>query len=162
MRRIVILALSALLVVAMAVPALGAPKNKGTTYVAPSAITETVLVGPTSPWTDSAMGVGFGITGKTFDLATQPVIKHVGGLEIQSTLGVIEIRNFWIDAQAGTVSAEVVQLDARVVLFDLADVVIDGGDISATLKFNSVASNVIVGSDAITGATAATAVVDLP
>ena len=158
MRRIVILALSALLVVAMAVPALAAPKNKGTTYVAPSAITGSVLQGVTSPGSLGDMGAAFGIVGNM----NKGIIKHVGGLEITTTLGDVEIRNFWIDTNNGTVSAYVVELDARVTLFDLSGVSMDDEDINATLLFNSTASNVIVGSEAITGAVAATAKVDLP
>lgn len=159
MRKTITLAIAALLVVAMAVPAFAAPKNKGTTYVAPSAITGSVLQGVTSPGSLGSMGAGFGITGSM----NKGIIKHVGGLEITTTLGDVEIRNFWIDTNNGTVSAYVVELDARVTLFDLEGVSVDGnGDISATLKFNSTASNVIVGSDAITGEVAATAKVDLP
>ena len=159
MRRIVILALSALLVVAMAVPALAAPKNKGTTYVAPSAITGSVLQGVTSPGSLGNMGAGFGIVGNM----NKGIIKHVGGLEITTTLGDVEIRNFWINTNNGTVSAYVVELDTRVTLFDLSGVSVDGnGDISATLLFNDTASNVIVGSSAITGDSAGSAFVDLP
>lgn len=159
MRRIVILAVAALLAVAVAVPALGAPQKKGTTYVAPSATTVSVLQGVTAPGSLGAMGAGFGIVGNM----NKGVIKHVGGLEIATTLGDVEIRNFWIDTNTGTVSAYVVELDARVTLFDLADVSVDAaGDVSATLLFNATASDVIVGSQAITGTPAGTALVDLP
>lgn len=162
MRRFITLGLAALLVLALAVPAIARPSNKGTTYVAPSATTASVLVDVTSPSELTNLGAAFGIVGKAFPKSD--VIKHVGGLEIRTTLGVVEIRNFWIDTTAGTVSAYVPALDVRVDLFDLADVeVTDAGDITATLLFNATADSVIVGDAAdIVGASAGTALIDLP
>jgi len=164
MRRITLLSIAALLVVAVAIPAVAAPSQKGTTYVAPSEVTDTVLQGVTAPASlDEVLGAGFGITGKPAAKGFNAgVIKHVGGLEIGSTLGVIEIRNFWIDTNDGTVSAEVADL-GRFDLFDLADVATDVGEceVTATLLFNEFASSAIVGSDAIEGSSAGTACVDL-
>lgn len=163
MRKITLLAVAALMVVALAVPAFAAPSNKGTTYVAPSDVTISVLQGVTAPASLGDMGAAFGITGKPAAKGfNEGVIKHVGGLEIGSTLGVIEIRNFWIDTNDGTVSAEVADL-GRFDLFDLAGAdPMEGCDVTATLLFNGFASGAIVGSDAIEGLSAGTACVDLP
>ena len=163
MRKITLLAIAALMVVALAVPAFAAPSNKGTTYVAPSDVTLSVLEGVTAPASLGDMGAAFGITGKPAAKGfNEGVIKHVGGLEIGSTLGVIEIRNFWIDTNDGTVSAEVADL-GRFDLFNLASAEdMEGCDVTATLLFNGFASSAIVGSDAIQGASAGTACVDLP
>ncbi|NNC91003.1 MAG: hypothetical protein HKN80_00785 [Acidimicrobiia bacterium] len=168
MRRIILLSVAALLVVALAVPAIAAPSNKGTTYVTPSDVTLSVLQGVTAPASldevDEVLVAGFGITGKPAAKGfNDGVIKHVGGLEIASQLGVIEIRNFWIDTVAGTVSAEVADL-GRFDLFNLADVATDVGDceVTATLEFNEFASDAIVGTDiSIEGLPAGTACVDL-
>jgi hypothetical protein len=162
MRKITLLTIAALLVVALAVPAIAAPSNKGTTYVAPSEVTLSVLEGVTAPASLGDMGAAFGITGKPAAKGfNDGVVKHVGGLEIGSTLGVIEIRNFWIDTNAGTVSAEVADL-GRYDLFNLAAApAMEGCEVTATLEFNSFASNAIVGSDAIEGLSAGTACVDL-
>ena len=164
MRKITLLAVAALMVVALAVPAFAAPSNKGTTYVAPSDVTISVLQGVTAPASLGDMGAAFGITGKPAAKGfNEGVIKHVGGLEIGSTLGVIEIRNFWIDTNDGTVSAEVADL-GRFDLFNLDNVQTDVGDcdVTATLLFNGFASSAIVGSDGIEGLSAGTACVDLP
>jgi hypothetical protein len=164
MKKILTLAVASLLVIALAVPAFAAPKNKGTTYVAPSAITLSVLVGVTSPGSLGDLGAGFGIVGKPAAKGfNDGVVKHVGGLEITTTLGDLEIRDFWIDTNAETVSAYVPALDARADLFTLSGVYEGGSDceVGATLLFNDFASAVIVGSDVISGAEAATACVDL-
>jgi hypothetical protein len=163
MRKITLLAVAALMVVALAVPAFAAPSNKGTTYVAPSDVTISVLQGVTAPASLGDMGAAFGITGKPAAKGfNEGVIKHVGGLEIGSTLGVIEIRNFWIDTNDGTVSAEVADL-GRFDLFNLAPApAMAGCDVTATLLFNGFASSAIVGSDGIEGLSAGTACVDLP
>ncbi len=162
MRRFTLLATAALMVVAIAIPATAAPSTKGTTYVAPSAVTASVLQGVTAPAWLGDMGAGFGITGKPAAKGfNNGVIKHVGGLEIDSTLGVIEIRNFWIDTIAGTVSAEVADL-GRFDLFNLdAAAPIDGCEVTATLLFNGFASAAIVGDASIEGLVAGTACVDL-
>jgi hypothetical protein len=163
MRKITLLAVAALMVVALAVPAFAAPSNKGTTYVAPSDVTISVLQGVTAPASLGDMGAAFGITGKPAAKGfNEGVIKHVGGLEIGSTLGVIEIRNFWIDTNDGTVSAEVADL-GRYDLFNLASApAMEGCEVTATLLFNDFASSAIVGSGAIQGLAAGTACVDLP
>jgi hypothetical protein len=83
MRKITLLAVAALMVVALAVPAFAAPSNKGTTYVAPSDVTISVLQGVTAPASLGDMGAAFGITGKPAAKGfNEGVIKHVGGLEI--------------------------------------------------------------------------------
>ena len=163
MRRITLLSIAALLVVAVAIPAVAAPSQKGTTYVAPSELTLSVLEDVTAPASLGDMGAAFGITGKPAAKGfNKGVIKHVGGLEIGSTLGVIEIRNFWIDTNNGTVSAEVADL-SRFDLFNLAGVATDVGDceVTATLEFNDFASAAIVGDLSIVGLSAGTACVDL-
>lgn len=165
MKKIVILAIAGLLAVVLAVPAFAAPKNKGTTYVVPSATTFSVLEGVTSPGSLGDRGAAFGIVGKPAAKDfNDGVVKHVGGLEINSTLGVIEIRDFWIDTNAGTVSAYVPALDQRVDLFDLTGYTGPDSDcdVTADLLFNDTASSVIVGDSGIAGLAAGGACVDLP
>lgn len=160
MRRTVTLVLAGLLVMAMAVPAFARPTKKGTTFVTPSAVTMTVLNGVTAPGALDVGGAEFGIVGR--DYPASDVIKHVGGLDLATALGDVEIRDFWIDTAAGTVSAYVPALDVRIDLFVLADVETSGGDLTATLVFNGAASNVIAGDDSLIGESAGTALVDLP
>jgi hypothetical protein len=133
------------------VPAAAAPSSKGTTYVVPSAITASVLQGVAKPGSLGDMGAAFGIVGNP----SSGVIKHVGGLFVYSPASdsTLELRNFWIDTEEGVVSG-VVNDSFRADLFE-----VDGAGV---LTFTSTASNAIVGSDAIAGAEAGTATVDMP
>ncbi len=129
-----------ILVTALAVPAFAAPKNKGTTFIDPSAITESVLVGVSKPVTPMGDYVGFGVVGNPSD----GTIEHVGGIIVNGVGGELELRNFTIDLGSGVITG-IVNDGPRLPLFTL-----DG----LTLRFTSVASNAVVGSDAITGAAA--------
>ena len=168
MKKILTLAIASLLVVALAVPALGAPSNKGTTYVAPSAATLGALTGDlvTAPASLGERGAAFGIVGKPAAKGfNDGVVKHVGGLELATvTYGDIEIRDFWIDTNADTVSAYVPALDQRIDLFDLTSYTGSDTDcdVTADLLFNDTASTVIAGDLSIAGAVAGSACVDLP
>lgn len=146
------LAAAGLVAAGVAAPASAAPKNKGTTYVVPSALTGSVLQGVAKPGSLGAMGAGFGIVGNPND----GTIEHVGGLYVFSPASnsTLELRNFTIDLGAATVSG-IVNDSFRADLFTFSA----NADGSVTLKFTSTASNAIVGSDAITGAVAGTATI---
>ena len=150
-----------LLAAAMAVPVGAAPSSKGTTTVAPSGTTVSVLKGVLRPGSLGDGGAMFGITGNP----SSGVIKHVGGLAINGSAGVLadpylEIRNFWINTKTGFVSGDVENL-GRADLFELSNVKIsgDGSMITATLLFTATAS-AAVGVD-VTGTDAGTATVVL-
>jgi hypothetical protein len=133
--------------------ALAAPTHKGTTTVAPSAVTASVLEGVTGPAQLTAAGAVFGIVGNP----AKGVIKHVGGITVQeldptTPATSLTLSNFWIDPAAGTVSA-VVDDGARVVVFTVGA----GG----ALSFTATASQAITGGTALAGASAGTATVAL-
>jgi hypothetical protein len=130
-----------------------APRAKGTTTVTPSALTASVLQGLTGPAELGAQGAVFGITGNP----GSGVIKHVGGIRVAeldpaTAATSLTLSNFWIDTQAGTVSA-LVNDAVRAVVFAVGS---DG-----TLTFTDAASRAVTGSGAITGAVAGVAHVAL-
>lgn len=132
-------------------PADAAPRSKGTTTVAPSTLTASVLQGLTGPAQLTGAGAVFGITGK----AGAPVIKHVGGLRIAeldpaTAATSLTLSNFWIDTTTGTVSA-LVNDAARATVFAVGS----GG----VLTFTEAASQAVTGTSALTGAVAGTATV---
>ena len=147
------IAVGALAITAIAAPVSAAPKNKGTTTVVPSALTGSVLAGVAKPGYLSG-GAVFGITGNPKD----GTIEHVGGLYVNGAGGVLELRNFTIRLADGRVSGIVNDsFRADLFWFDPSD----AGDGVVTLYFTSLASQAVVGSDAIEGAVAGTATVSL-
>ncbi len=133
------LAAAGLMAAGVAAPSAAAPAKKGTTYVAPSEATGSVLEGVLKPGSLGAMGAAFGIVGNP----DKGIIKHVGGLAIDGSEGILEdsyleIRNFWIDPAAGVVTGDVENL-GRAPLFTLANVNVDGSTITATLEFTATA-----------------------
>jgi hypothetical protein len=153
------LAAAGLMAAGVAAPATAAPSNKGTTYVVPSEVTGGVLEGVLKPGSLGTMGAAFGIVGNS----NSPVIKHVGGLAIDGSAGVLkdsylELRNFWINTETGFVSGDVENL-GRADLFTLSDVELSegGSKITATLLFTATAS-AAVGVN-VTGQSAGTATV---
>ena len=148
------LAAAGLVAAGIAAPAGAAPSNKGTTTVAPSATTLMVLKGVLNPGSLGDDGAVFGIVGKP----SSGVIKHVGGLAVDGSAGILndsylELRNFWIDTENSVVSGDVENFGRA----DLFDVDLSTG----VLTFTDTASLAIVGSDAIEGAVAGTAMVDV-
>ena len=144
---------AAMLMTALAVPALAAPKNKGTTFIVPSATTDSVLVGVAKPVTPMGDSVSFGVVGRP----TDGTIEHVGGIVVDVVDGdpstVLELRSFTIDLNTGVVSG-IVNDGPRVPLFTLGAV---GDGTAVPLYFTSTASNAVLDSGAITGALAGTA-----
>jgi hypothetical protein len=152
-RVLAVAATAIALVGAGATSAVAAPDKKGTTTVAPSAITASVLQGLTGPARLTDAGAVFGIVGN----AKNGVIKHVGGLTVAeldpaTAATSVTLSNFWIDTSTGTVSA-VVDGGAR------ADVFAVGA--GGTLTFTATASQAVTGSGALTGAVAGIATVAL-
>lgn len=155
------LATAGLLAVAAAGPAGAAPSNKGTTYVAPSALTASVLEGVARPGSLGSMGAAFGIVGNPND----GTIEHVGGLYVYSPASdsTLELRNFTIDVRDldgngwGVVTG-IVNDSFRAPLFSFD--MDDAADGTVTLYFTSTASEAVLGSGAITGAIAGTATID--
>lgn len=151
-RALVVAGLAAALVPATVAPADAAPRQKGTTTVAPSALTASVLQGLTGPAALTTDGAVFGIVGGSRD----GVIKHVGGLRVAeldpSTIATsLELSNFWIDTRSGTVSA-IVNDTLRASVFDVGA----GG----VLTFTATASAAVTGSPtAIAGLAAGVATV---
>jgi hypothetical protein len=152
-RVLAVAATATALLASGATSALAAPDKKGTTTVAPSAVTASVLQGLTGPARLTDAGAVFGIVGN----AKKGVIKHVGGLTVAeldpaTAATSVNLSNFWIDTTTGTVSA-VVDGGAR------ADVFAVGA--GGALTFTAIASQAVTGSDALTGAAAGVATVDL-
>jgi len=139
---------AALAAAAFAAPAQAAPNRKGNTEIIPNATLTSLLVSADAPVTPGdAGGVEFGIVGNP----NKGVIKHVGGITINTlTGGQLELSNFWIDLEAGTVSADVEGL-GRLDLFDL-----DG----LTLELNATASGAIAGNASLVGVPVADANID--
>lgn len=143
-----------LMAAAMAAPVGAAPSNKGTTTVAPSDITVSVLKGVLKPGSAGSSGAVFGIVGNP----SSGVIKHVGGLAVNGSAGILgddylELRNFWIDTNTSVVSGDVENF-GRAPLFDV--------DLkTGVLTFTVTASLAIVGSDGIAGDVAGTATVNV-
>lgn len=134
-----------------AAPATAAPASKGTTTVAPSALTASVLEGLTGPARLTGAGAVFGIVGRT----GTTVIKHVGGLRLAeldpaTAATSLTLSNFWIDTATGTVSA-LVNDTTRATVFAVGS----GG----VLTFTDAASQAVTGTSALTGAVAGTATV---
>ena len=130
-----------------------APRAKGTTTVAPSAVTASVLQGLTGPASLTSAGAVFGVTGNP----GSGVIKHVGGLRLAeldpaTPATSLTLSNFWIDTRSATVSA-LVDDSVRAVVFTVGS---DG-----TLRFTDAASQAVTGSGALTGVVAGTATVAL-
>jgi len=150
-------------------PASAAPSNKGTTTVAPSVATGSVLEGLLRPVVGDA-GATFGIVGNPKD----GTIEHVGGLAIRTGSGaVLELRNFTIDLRdrdkdgLGVVTGIVNDsFRAPLFYFGMDDATDDDGFV--TLFFTGTASGAIDFRDAdgqpvdITDAVAGTATIDLP
>jgi hypothetical protein len=150
---------------AVAAPAAAAPSAKGSTTIVPSATTLSVFEGVLRPGSldASVPSVTYGITGNP----ASGTVRHVGGLAIDGSAGILgdsflEIRNFWIDTNAGTVSGDVEGV-GRAVLFTLDNVAVSNGGktITATLEFTDLASQAAIGSTAISGTSAGTATVSL-
>ena len=151
MKRWITTLLAAMAVLAtMALPASAAPANKGTTFIAPSEITASVLVDVINPFTAGENGVGFGVVGNP----TDGTIEHVGGLVVYSPAmdKELKLKNFTIDLDSGYITALVPGI-GRAPLFML-----DG----LTLRFTETASQVLLGNSDITGAVAGTATPDWP
>jgi hypothetical protein len=151
MKRWITTLLAAMAVLAtMALPASAAPANKGTTFIAPSDITASVLVDVISPVTPDGDFVGFGVVGNP----TDGTIEHVGGLVVYSPAldKNLKLKNFTIDLDSGYITALVPGI-GRAPLFML-----DG----LTLRFTETASQVLLGNSDITGAVAGTAMPDWP
>ena len=147
-------AVGALAIAAIAAPVSAAPANKGTTTVAPSALTGSVLAGVAKPGYLTSNGAVFGVVGNPAD----GTIEHVGGLYVNGVGGTLELRNFTIRVTDGKVSGIVNDsFRADLFYFDPAD----AGDGVVTLRFTGTASSAVVGSDAIMGAVAGTATVSL-
>jgi hypothetical protein len=146
-------AVAALAVAAIAGPVSAAPTRKGTTTVVPSALTASVLAGVARPGY-LAGGAVFGITGNPKD----GTIEHVGGLYVNGTAGLLELRNFTIRVADGRVSG-IVNDSFRADLFSFSPA--DAGDGVVTLYFTGTASQAVVGSGAITGEVAGTASIEL-
>jgi hypothetical protein len=145
-------ATTAALVAAVAPAAVAAPQKKGTTTVAPSAVTASVLQGLTGPARLTGAGAVFGIVGNAKD----GVIKHVGGLTVAeldpaTAATSVTLSNLWIDTSTATVSA-IVDGGARATVFAV------GAD--GTLTFTGTASAAITGGAALTGEVAGVATVD--
>jgi hypothetical protein len=149
-RRIATMLTTILLVASIALPASAAPSNKGTTFIDPSPITESVLVGVINPFTPSGDFVGFGVVGNPAD----GTIEHVGGLIVYSPFLDTELmlKNFTIDLNSGYVTGLVPGF-GRVPLFML-----DG----LTLLFTETASQVLLGDNSIAGAVAGEAMPEWP
>ena len=150
MKRITISLVAVFVVAVTALPASAAPQNKGTTFIDPSPITESVLVGVTNPVTPRGDFVGFGVVGNPTDGA----IEHVGGLTVYSPAldRELNLKNFTIDLNSGSVTALVPGF-GRVPLFTL-----DG----LTLLFTETASQVLVGDDSLVGLEAGVASPEWP
>ncbi|MDX5319241.1 MAG: hypothetical protein LPK38_07855 [Actinomycetes bacterium] len=142
-------------------PASAAPSNKGTTFVAPSELTVSVLQGVAKPGSLGDRGAGFGIVGNPKD----GTIEHVGGLYVYSPASesTLELRNFTIDVRDrdmdgwGVVTGIVNDsFRAPLFYFDMDD----AADGTVTLFFTGTASGAVVGSDGIAGAVAGTATID--
>ena len=124
--------------------------NKGTTFIDPSPITESVLVDVINPITPNGDYVGFGVVGNPSD----GTIEHVGGLIVYSPAldAELKLKNFTIDLASGYVTGLVPGF-GRVPLFML-----DG----LTLRFTETASQVLLGDNTIAGAPAGEAMPDWP
>jgi hypothetical protein len=151
-------AAAALAATAVAAPAAAAPSNKGTTYVVPSALTGIVLEEVLKPGSLGEMGAGFGIVGNP----SKGTIKHVGGLAVDGSAGILEddyleLRNFWIELSEGVISGDVENF-GRADLFTFTP----NPDGSVTLFFTETASAAIVGSGDIAGQVAGTATIVTP
>ena len=130
-----------------------APSAKGTTTVAPSALTGSVLLGLTGPADLTSAGAVFGVVGNP----SSGVIKHVGGIRVaeldaSTPASSLTLSSFWIDTTAGTVSA-LVNDTVRATVFRVGA----GG----VLTFTEAASRAVTGTTALTGAVAGTATVAL-
>jgi hypothetical protein len=151
-RALVVAGLAAALVPAMTAPADAAPRQKGTTTVAPSPLTASVLQGLTGPAALTADGAVFGIVGGSRD----GVVKHVGGIVVAELNAAtpatsLELSNFWIDTRSATVSA-IVNDSVRAPVFAVGA----GG----VLTFTETASAAVTGSPtAIAGLVAGVATV---
>ncbi len=148
----------ALAAAAMTAPAAASPNKKGTTYVAPSELTASVLGGVLRPGVlDAEKGAGFRIVGNP---AKGP-IKHVGGLVVDGSAGILadddlKLRNFRIGD--GIVTGNVEGFGpAPLFEFDPAD----AADLEVTLHFTATASLAIVGDDSIEGLEAGVATIEL-
>ena len=137
-----------------------APDKKGTTYVVPSATTISVLQEVLKPGElDATKGAAFRIVGNP----SKGTIKHVGGLEVDGSAGILsdstlKLRNFRIEVAEGLVTGNVEGFGkAPLFTFDPAD----AADLEVTLFFTETASLAIVGTTAIEGVDAGVATIDL-
>ena len=150
----------AIAVAAATAPAAADSNKKGTTFVVPSATTGSVLQRVLKPGKlDAEKGAGFRIVGNP----STGTIKHVGGLQVDGSAGILEdstlkLRNFRIKVADGLVTGKVEGFGkAPLFTFDPAD----AADLEVTLYFTETASLAIVGSDAIEGVEAGVATIDL-
>ena len=115
MRRYVILALAALMLLALAAPAMAAPRQKGTTTIDATAVLPLFggLVGSASA--DGA-DITFGVTGNYSD----GTVEHVGGIILNTAVSgdPVELKNFTIDLNRGFVSG-IVNDSVRIDLFSI-------------------------------------------
>jgi hypothetical protein len=157
--------LAATAAVALAATAFAAPaaagNKKGTTFVAPSELTGTVLQGVLKPGKlVEGKGAAFRIVGNP----KKGPIKHVGGLVVDGSAGILEdddlkLRNFRIKVGKGVVVGNVEGFGkAKLFTFDPKDA---KDDLQATLFFTETASLAIVGDDSIKGLEAGVATIDL-
>ena len=152
----------ALTAAAFSAPAVAGPDKKGTTTVAPSALTLSVLNKELRPARLTDDGAVFRIVGNP----NKGPIKHVGGLEVDGSAGILgdstlKLRNFRIKVADGVVVGNVEGFGkAELFTFDPAD----AADLEATLFFTETASLAIVGTtgaDGIDGKEAGVASIDL-
>lgn len=153
--RVVATAATGLAVLAAGVAApvgAAATERRGTTTVAPSETTRSVLQAVLKPARLDASGAVFPVTN-----ARGGRVSHVGGLQLAESNAAtpatsLTLRNFIVDTRAGTVSA-IVDDTSRATVFTLAS----GG----TLLFTQAASRALTGGDGLTGVSAGTATVRL-
>ncbi|MEX1297183.1 MAG: hypothetical protein AB1Z67_13540 [Candidatus Limnocylindrales bacterium] len=143
--------------------AAGGPNKKGTTFVAPSETTASVLQRVLKPGKLTKKGAAFRIVGNP----SKGTIKHVGGLQVDGSAGILEdstlkLRNFRIKVADGVVVGNVEGFGkAPLFTFDPEDAT---DDLVATLFFTETASLAIVGvtgPDGIDGKEAGVATIKL-
>ena len=146
---------------AFAAPAVAGPNKKGTTTIEPSATTLTVFQKVLKPdkFNEAETTVSFRIVGNP----TKGPIKHVGGLQVDGSAGILEdddlkLRNFRIKVPQGLVYGQVEGF-GKAPLFSFEPA--DADDLEVTLFFTETASAAIVGDGSIAGLEAGVATIDL-
>jgi hypothetical protein len=115
MRRIVILALATLMVVALAAPAVAAPRQKGTTTIDATNVLP-LFGGVVGNASADGADITFGVTGNYSD----GTVEHVGGIVLNTAVSgdAVELKNFTIDLNRGFVSG-IVNDSIRIDLFSI-------------------------------------------